>query len=46
MDARARSIGKLSKQTFSPRDAERTAEFYDALHIHYEKVNVFSEQNP
>jgi len=46
MDARARSIGKLSRQTFSPRDAERTAEFYDALHIHYEKVNVFSEQNP
>jgi ubiquinone/menaquinone biosynthesis C-methylase UbiE len=39
-------VSTLSSRAFSTADAERTARFYDALHIHYEKVGVFSEQNP
>lgn len=37
---------KLSNQSFHVKDAEMTSQFYDAIHIYYEKVGVFSEKNP
>lgn len=37
---------KLSNQTFQEKDAEKTSQFYDKLHIHYEKLGIFSEANP
>src|SRR5688572_18062058 len=37
---------KLSNQSFNVRDAEKTSQFYDMLHIHYEKLGIFSEDNP
>jgi ubiquinone/menaquinone biosynthesis C-methylase UbiE len=37
---------KLSNQSFDVEDAERTSQFYDTIHIHYEKLGIFSEENP
>ena len=39
-------MARLSNQTFSTDHARKTSQFYDELHIHYEKVGVFSENNP
>ena len=39
-------MNSLTSQSFSASDASATSRFYDAIHIHYEKVGVFSEQAP
>ena len=39
-------MNHLTNDSFSQADAEQTSQFYDALHIRYEDVGVFSEQNP
>jgi SAM-dependent methyltransferase len=40
------SMLELSRQSFYDKDAERTSRFYDALHIHYERLGIFAERNP
>lgn len=37
---------QLSYQEFTTTDAERTSEFYDDLHIYYETVGIFDEEDP
>lgn len=34
---------KITGRNFTQKDAEATSTFYDKIHIHYEKVGVFSE---
>lgn len=37
---------RISEETYGEEDVTKTAQFYDAVHLRYEDVKVFSEHDP